>query len=139
MTLSISILIGSAITLVILAGVFRLEESKGRLVLLPGLRAGFNYLLNSFYSRLHNWHPYLGQGFVRLILHYVMHGILRRLLNVVRFIERAVERLMRQNRQVAKTIDAEKRQASHLEAIAEHKVETALSEREKQRRRAEKV
>lgn len=139
MTLPVSVLIGSAITLVILAGVFRLEDSKGRLVVLGRARSWFNRVITGLYNRLANWHPYVGRGFFRLILHYLMHGLLRRLLNVLRFIERAVERLMRQNRQVAKAIDAEKRQASHLEAIAEHKVETALSEREKQRRRSEKV
>ena len=81
------------------------------------------------------WHPYVERGFFRLLLHYFMHGFLRRILNLIRRLEEKIERLMRQNRQVAKAIDAEKRQ-SHLTAIAEHKIETALSDREKQRRRS---
>ncbi len=135
MSLPLYLLIGSAITLVIMTGVFRLEDRKGKLVVLRGFRQGCNRRLTSLMERYTGWHPYVGRGFFRLLLHYFMHSFLRRTLNFVRRLEGKIERLMRQNRQVAKAIDAEKRQ-SHLTAIAEHKIETALSEREKQRRRS---
>jgi hypothetical protein len=135
MSLPLYLLIGSATTLVIMTGVFRLEDTRGRLVVFPRLRTGLTHVLAALMARVAGWHPYLGRGFFRLLMHYFMHSFLRRTLNFVRRLEGKIERLMRQNRQVAKAIDAEKRQ-SHLTAIAEHKLETALSEREKQRRRS---
>jgi hypothetical protein len=135
MSLPLYILIGSTITLVIMTGVFRLEDARGKLLFFASVRRAFTRGITQMLERYIGWHPYVGRGFFRLLLHYFAHGFLRRVLNGIRRLEERVERLMRQNRQVAKSIDAEKRQ-SHLTAIAEHKIETALSEREKQRRRS---
>ncbi len=136
MSLPLYILIGSALTLVILTGVFALEDTNGKMVVLGAPRRRFNTALTTLIARAMGWHPYVGRGFMRLILHYLAHGLLRRILIGIRRIERWIEQLMRQNRQVAKTIDAEKRQNSHLQAIADHKLETALTEREKRRLRS---
>ncbi len=136
MSLPLYILIGSTVTLVILTGVFRLEDRSGKIVVLGGVRRWFNGTLTALVARAMGWHPYVGRGFMRLILHYLAHGLLRRILIGIRRIEHWIEQLMRQNRQVAKSIDAEKRHSSHLQAIADHKVETALSEREKRRLRS---
>lgn len=136
MSLPLYILIGSALTLVILTGVFVLEDRSGKIVVFGGIRRWFNAALTALIARALGWHPYVGRGFVRLILHYLAHGFLRRILFGIRRVEHWVEQLMRQNRQVAKSIDAEKRHSSHLQAIADHKVETALSEREKRRLRS---
>lgn len=136
MTLPVSFLIGSTIALVIMTGVFRLEDRAGRLLVLSAVRQWFNECVEGVYKRITGWHPYAGRGFVRLMLHYLVHTLLKRVLRLVRRVEQWIERVMRQNRQVAKSIDAGNRPQTHLEAIAEHKVETALTEREKRRLRA---
>lgn len=136
MSLPLYILIGSALTLVILTGVFRVEDTSGKIIVLGALRRRFNAALTILIAQVKSWHPYVGRGFVRLVLHYLAHGLLRRILAGIRRVERWIEQLMRQNRLIAKSIDAEKRHNSHLQAIADHKAETALSEREKRRLRS---
>jgi hypothetical protein len=134
MALPFLTLLGSTIALVIVTGVFRFEDGQGKVLVLTGMRASLNRLIEKVFSPLSRWHPYMGRGFFRLIMHYMLHSVLRRVLRLLRRIESSLETLIRQNRQVAKAIDAEKRQ-THLTAIADHKLETALSPREKQRRR----
>ncbi len=135
MSLPVYMLIGSTITLVILAGVFRVEDKRAQKVLLPRLRNA----LDAFLLRRMGAHAFasshVGQGFFRLLFHYFAHGVLNRVLAAIRWIEIRVESLIRQNRQIAKTIGAQKRE-THLTAIAEHKAQTALTEREKQKLRA---
>ncbi len=133
MPLPFFLFVGSTIALVIVTMVFRFEDYKRKVVVLTGLRNLFNRLVYKVFSPVSHWHQYLGRGLFRLIIHYTFHGVLRRCLNLLRRLEVALERLMRQNRQVVKTIDADKHQ-TYLTAIAEHKIETALSPREKQRR-----
>lgn len=136
MSLPLLLLIGSTITLVFMAGVFRLEDARGgQYVCCARVRMGVNALYERIERTLGGWHPYLGRGFFRLIMHYLAHSVLRRVLRFVRRLEQGIETTMRRNRQVAKAIDAEKRQ-THLTALSEHKEETALTERQKQRLRA---
>ena len=136
MSTSLLILIISTIALVVLTGVFRVEDARGgALVLLGGVRRGFDRLIRAVSFKLATWHPYLGRGFLRLLFHYFAHTVLDRLLAAARWIETRLERLVRRNRQVAKKIDAEKRQ-THLDMIAAHKAETALTERPKQKLRS---
>lgn len=136
MSLPLALLIGSTITLVFMAGVFRLEDARGGQYLCCGrLRSNVNALYLGVERTLSGWHPYLGRGFFRLIMHYFAHSVLRRILHFVRRLEERIEGAMRRNRQVAKAIDAEKRQ-THLTELREHKEETALTERQKQRLRA---
>lgn len=132
MILPMYIFIGSTITLVILAGVFRVEDRRERYLFLGVIRGRFDQWVAEQYLVHHRWSGHLGRGFFRLLFHYFIHGILDRLLRFVRWMEARVERLMRHNRQVAKTIGAEKRE-THLTAIAAHKAETALTERQKQK------
>ncbi len=106
-----------------------------KVVVLASARSLLTKVLTSIHDKIFHVHPFMGRGFFRLIMHYALHGVLKRCLRLLRSAEAGLEALMRQNRQVAKAIDAEKRQ-THLTAIADHKIETALSPREKQRRRA---
>lgn len=136
MSSTLLVCIISAVALVFLAGVFRVEDARaGELILLGGVRRWFDRTIRTATFKMATWHPYLGQGFARLILHYLAHTVLDRLLAVARALETWLERLLHRNRQVAKKIDAEKRQ-THLDMIAAHKAETALTERQKQKLRS---
>jgi len=135
MSLPLSILIGSTITLVILTGVFRVEDARGRRLFLGRVRAFIDEVMLRWFGTHHVWVQHLGRGFFRLLFHYFAHGVLNQVLKLVHWLETKLEVLIRQNRQVAKAIGAEKRE-THLTAIAEHKAQTALTEREKQKLKA---
>ncbi len=76
--------------------------------------------------------------FLQLWWRYAVHVSLRTILvGMSRVYDRLIA-YFEYNRQQAKTIKKQRRQwqqSSHLSAIADHKAATALSEREKQRRR----
>lgn len=138
MSVALTTLLSSTVTLILLTGVFQFEDYRGRRWFLSGLRRRFDYLITGMSQALGHRHPF-GRGFLRLLFHYLAHTLLRRLLAGLRGIEHGVERLIRRNRRAAKALDTAPKlseASTHLQQIAEHKVETALTEREKRRLRA---
>jgi len=126
----------SVSTLVIIAGVFRVEDAReGKRVALASVRGLFDTFLRKLRTRLAKADTYLGRGFARLMLHYAAHGVLQRLLAFIGRTEQRVEHLLRRNKQVAKEIRTDK-QKTHLDALKEHQEETALTEAQKKKMRS---
>lgn len=126
----------SALTLGIIAGVFRVEDAQqGRRIVLRRARAWFDGVVVSAGSKLTKFDTYLGRGITRLLLHYAAHSILHRLLALITRMEKRVEHLLRRNKQVAKDIQGTKSK-THLDEIAEHKEEVALTDAQKRKMRS---
>lgn len=121
---------GSVIFLSLLTFVYVIEDIKGERVFLIGVRSGLDKLLAAIVAKILSITSFFGNSFVRLLLHYGVHSILKRILATLRRLEKKVEDLVRQNRQVAKGIQIAKTR-THLDAIAEHKEEVALTPKEK--------
>jgi hypothetical protein len=136
MSTALIILIASVLTLVFTAGVFRIEDARnGKLLFAVRLRGFFDAVVTKVVGKLSKVETYLGKGFVRLMLHYFAHGILRRVLSFVSSTQKKLEHLLRRNKQVAKEIRT-KKEKTHLDKIAEHKEETALTEAQKKKMRS---
>lgn len=120
----------SSIVLGAILFLFRIEAGVGRRIIFPGLRARGDDAV----VRLGMFGRMLGEQFgfraVRIVLHYLMHIVLTLVIRFVRTFEKTLVRLQLRNRAVARTVRTEG-EKSHLELIAEHKVEQALSPREK--------
>lgn len=126
----------SALALSIIAGVFRVEDAReGKRVVFGRIRAYFDRFLRWVLGVFTRVKIYLSKSIFRLMFHYSAHTILTRIHAFTRSIHDRVEYIMRQNKQTARTIHSEK-QRTHLDAIAEHKEETALSQEERERRRS---
>jgi hypothetical protein len=123
----------STIVLILLTIVYVIEDSKGHRVFLLSLRAKLDALFLFILRKLVAVRTFFTHGFMRILLHYGAHTILKRVLAALRRLEKRVEDLVRHNRKVAKDISAAKSK-NHLDAIAEHKEETALSESQKEER-----
>ena len=124
------------LALIILIGVFRVEDAhEGNRIMFPKLRTFFDRLVVYLGDKLSKVDTYLGRGFARLMLHYAAHGILHRLLSFIGRTEQKVENLLRRNKQVATDIRVSKKK-THLDEIAEHKEEVALTEKQKMKMRS---
>ena len=129
-------LVLSVSTLVIITGIFRIEDAReGKRVVLVAVRNLFDSFLQKLRSKCVRVDTYLGRGFARLMLHYVAHGVLYRLLAFIARTEDKVEYLLRRNKQVAKEIRTNK-QKTHLDVLKEHQKETALTEAQKKKMRS---
>ncbi len=81
--------------------------------------------------------PDINDRFFRQLFHYIIHLFLSSVIRVLEFLERGLRRIMRLNRKKAVTgVSASGAGGdSHLKKIAEHKEESALTEKEKTARK----
>ncbi|MFT5849215.1 MAG: hypothetical protein ACI9H6_000015 [Patiriisocius sp.] len=136
MTPALIYLAGSVAILMILIGIFRVEDAReGKLVLLSKSRLFFSKVVSYVGRKLYSLDTYIGKGFARIMLHYAVHGLLERVLNVLKGTQGRVESLLHRNKQVVKEISKDKKR-NHLDEIADHQQETALSEAQKKKMRS---
>jgi cell division protein FtsB len=126
---------GSVTVLLLLTAIYIIEDSKGRRIILPRIRGWFDAVCRWFLLQASLFFSFFSKGFVRVLLHYGVHSILNRLLATLRKLEKKVEELVRRNRTVVKNI-RKVHTKSHLDEIAEHKEETALSPGQKKKLRS---
>lgn len=123
----------SIAVLLLLTFLYVIEDIQGKRVFLPRLRVAFDEMLATIQRKIGSLVSFFTHGFMRLLLHYGAHTVLKRLLAALRTLESRVEELVRKNRRVAKTI-RESKEKNHLDVIAEHKEEMTLSEKEREER-----
>jgi hypothetical protein len=124
--------VGVSITvLTVLTVVYVVEDVHGKRVFIPRVRETLDQGLYIVALKLRDISRFFTHGFVRLLLHYGAHTILKRILNTLRGWEHRVEELVRHNRKIAKDIRAQKGDP-HLNAIAQHKQDVALTEIQKE-------
>ena len=132
MVLALTYVACSFLTLMVLTFVYVVEDIKGKRIFLLATRTKFDVLLARGLVKIEQFMYSLTNGFMRLMLHYGAHSILKRVLAGIRKLEAKVEDLARRNRNIAKDIHKSLRPKNHLDAIAEYKEEVALSEKEKE-------
>jgi len=124
----------SVLFLTLLTLVYAIEDKKGQRIFLVGFRATLDKVFLFIKRKFSAVGTYFSNSLMRLLLHYGAHSILKRILNALRRLEARVEDLVRHNRKVARDIHAAKTR-NHLDEIADHKEDVALSEKEKEKMR----
>lgn len=127
---------GSAIVVCALLIFYSFEDKKGGRIVLPRFRLMLDHVVEACGRSLLRAGDFMGGRFLRLLIHYGLHTILKRLLFFLRSLEGKVEEMVRQNRRRAKDV-TQPHVENHLDAIAQHKEEVALTEREKRKLRAQ--
>lgn len=117
-------------TLLVLTVFYILEDRKGNRIFLTYFRNKLDAFLFLFVQKIKQWAAIFTTGFMRILFHYGAHSILKRLLATIRGLEARLEELVRKNRKVARGLGEKTR--NHLDEIAEHKEEVALSDKEKE-------
>ena len=128
MTNALIYLACSALTLSIIAGVFRVEDARGgKRVALSTVRHLFDRFVWWLHACVVRVQEYVRHSMARLFFHYVAHRILKRLYAITHTLETKAEELLRQNKRTARRIGAHKQARSHLDEIADHKQKTSLT------------
>jgi hypothetical protein len=127
---------------VVMAVVVRVEEARGRRLLLGGVRAFFDRKIIA----IHKWFDDLWHHFARYVVqlgwYYSIHSLLRTLLRVLVSVYTYIETMFEKNRERTKDLRKERKQKikqTHLTQIADHKVETALTPTEQVALRKQKL
>lgn len=117
---------------------FSIEERKGGRVFLSGVRNFFDHVLEETTYRFSHVSLQFGSGVFRLLFHYIVHICIGGVLWVLRSLEAFFHHLQYRNRQSAKSVRP-KEDKTHLDLIAEHKEQIALSDSEKQKRKDDAI
>lgn len=129
----------SGSVLMLLAFLYRIEESRGRRFF-PRMRSGFDQFVVWLYTGLSHVSKMLGRDTIRHTIHFVFHQGLKMLRNIFRLLERKTDQLLRANKELAKrTLTQEGGVRTKLEEMGHHKLDTALTQRERRVRKEKSI
>jgi hypothetical protein len=112
------------------AALFSYEARRGTRFL-PEMRRHADYFVLRTMHRIRHLVHYLTVHVVRQVAHYSVHIVLSSALAFMRNGERALRNIMRTNKTLARSAERERASRTKLEEIALHKMENALSEKER--------
>lgn len=128
----------SVLSVLFFAVLFRIEGKRG-MRFGEHLRIRADFIILKATKYLHTALNYTGRDFIRQVVHYLFHTILRSVLEFTKRAEKGLRNMMRINKTLAKRAERESTTRTKLEEIALHKVETALTEDEKRVRREKEL
>lgn len=133
----LSLLISSVI-LIVLVVVFRFEKNRGRRVV-DRFRTYIDFWLlkirHMILVRFRAWGTYM----IRQVLQYLFHTLLRGSIRSLSALEGRLKAILRSNKTLAKKSDIERNTKNMLEEVALHKMEVALTEKEKRIRKQQSI
>lgn len=134
MSFAVTGLLLSILAVLILSGLFRFEEKRGR-----RFGEGVRRHADSAILRIAHVWKYIAQffsgDFIQQVFHYIFHTFLRLALLFMRKCEQVLKTVMRVNKTLAKNAERESVTRTKLEEIALHKLSTALTDKEKKERK----
>lgn len=130
MTFVVGGLLASCVSVLTLSGLFLFERKRGTRIV-PKLRQDADYFVLRLGHALHRAVEYVTVHLIRQVGHYMFHLVLSKVLNVTHALERALRSVMRTNKTLARTAERERASRTKLEEVALHKMEVALSEKER--------
>jgi hypothetical protein len=111
------------------------EESRGKRLFLSTLRGLLDRYCTSISFRLQRTVRYITRYVITLSWYYSLHATLKVILASIAGVYHMLESVLISNRERARLLRKEKRSASHLEQIAEHKVDSKLTQAEAKKRK----
>lgn len=131
MTIALTYVGISFVALLLLTVLFVIEDAKGERVFLVRFREFLDFIILQIVLKIQKWFSIFTTGFMRVLFHYGAHTVLNRILAGLKKMELRVEELVRKNRKIAR--DLRNRKRNHLDDIADHKAEVALTNIEKEK------
>ncbi len=125
----------SGLVLCVLTILFRVEEARGSRLLLSGLRTQLDRLVLTVELLCMRVTHFVNARVIRVTFHYIVHSVLGYLIALLHRVQGRLARLQVKNRYLVKAVKKTHSVESHLEKLASFKEETALSEKEKRKRR----
>ncbi|MCA9365491.1 hypothetical protein KC723_01225 [Candidatus Kaiserbacteria bacterium] len=118
---------------------FSWEEKRGKRMFASGFRTYLDKIVVWVADKCIGAYQYMIRHIIQLSWYYSLHAFLKTCLMFTATIYHAIESLLRQNRQKAKLIRAERRKDSILGQIADHKESIQLTDQEKAKLKAKSI
>lgn len=125
----------SGVVLGLLTVLLRIEEARGSRLFLSRVRSLLDSAVLYCARLLQRIAKYVNIHIVRVSFHYIVHTILGALITLLHTVQGRLAHLQVRNRHSVKVVKESHKAQSHLEQLASFKQETALSEKEKSKRR----
>lgn len=119
-----------------------LEQRRGKRFLLGGVREKLDRVVVSIATFITRWLTYLGRYIIQLSWYYSIHRFLTMILTVLVKAYDRLELIFHNNKARARVLKTEKKNlksSEHLQSMADHKVQTALSPSQKKKLKAKKL
>ena len=129
---------GSLGVLLLLLLFFRHEEKQGKRVAFRNFRQALDGFVLFLGENISSFFETIGSKSGRIILHFVIHKLLRTTLNVLEKCESSITHMLKRNRRLAKNL-REPSMRTHLHEIADYKAETELTDAEKDKKKIESL
>ena len=129
---SLYVFVGSGVALLLFSLFLKAENIQNRRLFLVGLRDKFDRGLLALYRSLSRFSNFLSGKILRLSIHFIVHQVLVVILAILKFLESHISRLQWRNRISARRVRLTETK-NHLDLIAEHQEENALTDKEKQK------
>lgn len=128
----------STVFFILYARICVVETNRGKRFFASYVRRAVDNALDSLSATFERKLVYVGRYIITLSWYYSLHTFLRLTLQFLASIYYAVEKILHSNRDKAREIRRERKQAerSHLTVLAEHKIETELTPHQKEKRKA---
>lgn len=138
MTTALLVMTISTVFFTVYARMCVMETNRGKRFFASYMRRAIDNGLDSLVGTLERKIVYVGRYIITLSWYYSLHAFLRLTLQFLASIYTAVEKILHRNRDKARMIRRERKQAerSHLTVLAEHKIETELTPHQKEKRKA---
>jgi len=136
MNTALLILGSSGLLLLLLSGIFLIEDYRqGKLLVLARVRNIIDHAMHHIVTRMHTLQLKITQGVLLSAGYYLLHSILKQALRFARSFELKIERMLHHNKSRASAL-VQGSEKTHLESIADHKFEVALSDAQKRKLKA---
>lgn len=132
MFVSLYVFLGSIVSLILYMLFLKAENIQGRRLFLVGLRLKLDNLLTNIFSALSKFSNFISGKVIRLSIHFIVHQVLVIILSILKFLESHISKLQWRNRILARRVRLTETK-NHLDLIAEHQEENALTDKEKQK------
>lgn len=127
---------GATVLFVILAWFFRVEQKRSKRLVAPWTRNALDSALIHGSQWLDKKAVYIGRYVITLSWYYSLHAFLKIILQFLAGVYTVIEAVLHRNRDRARLIRTERKRAahSHLTMLADHKIETELTDSQKKKR-----
>jgi len=119
-----------------------MEQRRGKRFLLGGVREKLDRVVTGVANFFTRWLTYLGRYIIQLSWYYSIHRFLTMILTVLVKAYDRLELIFHNNKARARVLKTEKKNlksSEHLQSMADHKVQTALTPSQKKKLRAKKL
>ena len=132
MPIALSVLGSSTFVLFVLFVLFKKEAANGARIVLPGVREHLDNAVLKLGSVIVNTFEYIGAGTFRATIHYILHQVLGVVIGGLTRAQKKLYELYERHTRIVRDKHRSEN-VTHLNEIAAHKEETALSDGEKQK------